>query len=74
MPTDERPRPFERWFALGLGLLLAGSGAYALVRFGTVGGLGYVVGAVVLAALGVEATVAAIRNRRSLLSRLGPLP
>ncbi|GMU62943.1 MAG: hypothetical protein AMXMBFR34_47060 [Myxococcaceae bacterium] len=67
----ERPRPFERWFSLGLGLLLIGAAGYALVQFGAAGG---VVGAVVLGGLGLEATLAAIRDRRSLLARLGPLP
>lgn len=67
----ERPRPFERWFSLGLGLLLIGAAGYALVQFGAAGG---VVGAVVLGGLGLEATLAAIRDRRSWLARLGPLP
>lgn len=70
----ERPRPFERWFSLGLGLLLIGASGYALVQFGAAGGLGSVVGAVVLGGLGLEATLAAIRDRRSWLARLGPLP
>ena len=35
---------------------------------------GPVVAAVVLAGLGLDALASAIRNRRSLLSRIGPLP
>jgi hypothetical protein len=35
---------------------------------------GPVVAALLLAGLGLDALVSAIRNRRSLLSRLGPLP
>ena len=36
--------------------------------------LGAVLTALVIAALGLDALISAIRNKRSLLSRVGPLP
>jgi len=71
----ETPRPFERWFAFSLGLLLVGVAGYAgygLAREG--GGALRAVLALGFGLLGADAVVAALRNRRAFLSRIGPLP
>lgn len=69
------PRPVERWFALALGLLLVGVGVYGGVIVAREGG-GALRGLVALAlgALGVDAIVASLRNRRALIAGVGPLP
>lgn len=56
-----------------LGLLLAGSGAYAMLARPDLGWLGLGAG-LALAVVGVEALIAALRARASWLKRLGPLP
>lgn len=64
----------DRWVCAGIGLLFVGLAlAIAILSEVESGGWVYAV-AVGIAALGVEALVAAVRNRRSLLSRIGPLP
>jgi uncharacterized membrane protein YczE len=37
-------------------------------------GLGALIAALVIGLLGIDALINAVRNRRSLLSRIGPLP
>lgn len=62
-----------RLLCAGLGLLLAGAGGYALVVRPDLGWQGAAVG-LVLAVVGLEALIAALRGRASWLSRIGPLP
>jgi hypothetical protein len=64
----------DRWVCAGVGLLfMVLALAIAISSDGSAGGWVYAAAAVI-GALGVEALVAAVRNRRSLLSRIGPLP
>jgi hypothetical protein len=64
----------ERWAAAAIGALfiavaisipIASSGPLGLAAWFAVG---------LIAGLGLEAVVSAVRNRRCLLSRIGPLP
>ncbi|MEW5739970.1 MAG: hypothetical protein AB1938_13645 [Myxococcota bacterium] len=73
-PRSERSARVERGLNFGLGALLLGAGVYALVTSGGEGSHWRLLGAGVAAVLGLEAVVSAVRNRRSLLGRLGPLP
>lgn len=67
--------PGSRFVSAAFGLLFV---AVAVVVFFLAPVAPYPVGAtiagVVIGALGLEALVAALRNRRSLASRIGPLP
>lgn len=57
-----------------LGALLLGVALYAAGWLRQGAGLWYWVGVIVLGLVGAEAVVSALMGRRSLLSRLGPLP
>lgn len=73
--ASETPRPFERWFVFGLGLLLVGVALYGgsvFVRGG--GGALRAVVSLGFGVLGLDAVIASLRNRRAFVSRIGPLP
>lgn len=73
-PRHDAQNRLDRWVCAGVGLLFVGlAAAIAISSDGSAGGWVYAAAAVI-AALGAEALVAAVRNRRSLLSRIGPLP
>jgi hypothetical protein len=73
-PGASREGGRERWAAAAIGALfiavaisipIASSGPLGLAAWFAVG---------LIAGLGLEAVVSAVRNRRCLLSRIGPLP
>lgn len=73
-PGAAREGRRERWAAAAIGVLfvaiaiaipIASSGPLGLAAWFTAG---------LIAGLGLEAIVSAVRNRRCLLSRIGPLP
>lgn len=75
-PSPETPPPkgpsTRVETAFGLGLVAV---AIAIVVYADPGvGLGAWVAAALVGGLGLEAVIAAARGRRSLLSRIGPLP
>lgn len=72
--ASETPRPFERWFVFGLGLLLVGVAVYGAVLVREGGGALRAVASLGFGALGVDAVIASLRNRRAFISRIGPLP
>lgn len=73
-PQGQPPRePSSRVeAAVGVLLILAAIAIVVVADPGT--GVGALVAALVLAGLGLDAVHAAARGRRSLLSRIGPLP
>lgn len=75
MATPREPRKnSERWVAGAVGVLFIGI-AMAIV-YASAGDYTFVVivTAIVIGGLGVDALLSAVRNRRSILSRIGPLP
>jgi hypothetical protein len=78
-PDDSRPREpatwrFGRWLDLGMGLLFVVIACVIVGAPDAAPGVGHWIAALVVGGLGVDALLAAARNRRSLLSRVGPLP
>ena len=71
---ESRP-PGSRFVSAAFGLLFVGVAVLVLfVAPGAPYPIGATIAGVVIGALGLEALVAALRNRRSLASRIGPLP
>lgn len=64
----------ERVAAVLIGALFVGIAVAILVAFMQDLSIGPVLAALVIGGLGVEALLSAARNRRCLLSRIGPLP
>lgn len=62
----------DRWVAAAIGTLFIAIALFILVSDAP--GLGPLFAAAVIGGLGLEAVVSAARNRRCLLSRIGPLP
>ncbi len=63
----------HRLFTGGLGVVILGSGVYAM-RFVSSSGMFQFVGAAVLIVLGVNMVFSAFRARESWMSKIGPLP
>jgi hypothetical protein len=64
----------ERGAAFVIGVLFVGVAVAILVTSRNDLSVGAVLAAVVIGGLGIEALLSAVRNRRCLLSRIGPLP
>ena len=64
----------DRWVAAAIGALFIAIALFILVSSPDALGLGALLAVVVIGGLGLEAVVSAVRNRRCLLSRIGPLP
>ena len=64
----------ERVAAVLIGALFVGIAVVILASFMHDLSVGPVLAAIVIGGLGVEALLSAARNRRCLLSRIGPLP
>ncbi len=64
----------ERIAAVVIGALFVGIALAILVSFVHDLSVGPVLAAIVIGGLGIEALLSAARNRRCLLSRIGPLP
>lgn len=72
MNNGTPPSRAHRWVTAAIGLLFAASAvAIVVVSDRSVGPL---LAAGVVGALGVDAVVSALRNKRAMLSRIGPLP
>ena len=63
-----------RWVTAGFGLVFVGLAIAILLAADSQRKLGSAVAAAIVGGLGGDAIVSAVRGRRSLLSRLGPLP
>jgi uncharacterized membrane protein HdeD (DUF308 family) len=68
-----RTSTVHRLFTGVLGVLIVGSGVYAM-RFVSSSGMFQFVGAAVLIVLGVNMVFSALRARESWMSKIGPLP
>jgi peptidoglycan/LPS O-acetylase OafA/YrhL len=64
----------ERWIAAAIGALFIAIAVFLLVSSPDTPGWGTLLAGAVIGGLGLEAVVSAARNRRCLLSRIGPLP
>ena len=64
----------ERGAAFVIGVFFVGVAVAILVTSRNDLSVGAVLAAVVIGGLGIEALLSAVRNRRCLLSRIGPLP
>lgn len=64
----------ERWVATAIGALFIAIAVYILLSSSHTPGWGALLAAAVIGGLGLEAVFSAARNRRCLLSRIGPLP
>jgi hypothetical protein len=64
----------DRWVCAGVGLLFVGLAAAIVLSSDAAADIWVYLAAAVIGALGVDALVAAARKRRSVLSRVGPLP
>ncbi len=64
----------HRWITGAFGALFVGLGAAIVVLAADGNRLGAYLAALVIGGLGVDAIISAVRRRRSLLSRIGPLP
>jgi uncharacterized membrane protein HdeD (DUF308 family) len=64
----------NRLVSAGFGVLLLMIAAFVLTSADVATGIGSTLLAVVLGLLGVDALISAARKRRSLMSRIGPLP
>jgi dolichyl-phosphate-mannose--protein O-mannosyl transferase len=73
MPT-EAPKSSERWVTAVAGLLLVGIAIAIVYSVGADHSFGSFAAAAVIGWLGIDALVSAARKRRSILSRIGPLP
>ena len=71
-PKDQGTR--ERIAAVVIGALFVGIALAILVSFVHDLSVGPVLATIVIGGLGIEALLSAARNRRCLLSRIGPLP
>lgn len=74
IPLTARRATVNRWVNAVFGLLLLGiASVIALSSEGPMD-IGPLLATIVLAALGIEALVSAVLDRRSLVTRIGPLP
>jgi len=64
----------ERWVATAIGALFIAIAVFILLSSPDTPGWGALLASAAIGGLGVEAVVSAARNRRCLLSRIGPLP
>lgn len=74
---DGRPaahRRLDRWVNVAFGLLFIGVAAAVVYYAADAYPVGAGAVALVTGSLGIDALVSAARNRRSLASRIGPLP
>jgi hypothetical protein len=72
--TREPQRNYERWVAVAVGILFIGSAMAIVYVFAGDYTFGVIATALAVGGLGVDALFSAACNRRSLLSRIGPLP
>ena len=72
-PSDARGAT-SRWVDVAFGLLFVGISAAILYSSTSEVGLGAWAAALIIGGLGLDALLSAARNRRSLVSRIGPLP
>ena len=72
-PT-EAPKNSERWVTGAIGILFAGIAAAIVYSSAADHPFGAFASAAVVGWLGVDALLSAARNRRSILSRIGPFP
>lgn len=63
-----------RWVGACLGAAFVAAAAVIVVQGMPDLGVGEIVAALVVGGLGLDAVISAIRDRRSLLARIGPLP
>ncbi len=73
MPT-EAPTNAERWVTAMVGLLFVGIAIAIVFLLAADLSFGALVVAAVIGGLGVDALLSAARRRRSIVSRIGPLP
>ncbi|MFQ4139866.1 hypothetical protein PGN35_026485 [Nodosilinea sp. PGN35] len=73
LPGGTRSRSY-RWVTAGFGLVFVALAIAILLTADSQRKLGSAVAAVIVGGLGGDAIVSAVRDRRSLLSRIGPLP
>lgn len=73
-PGRTGARTSERWVGAAFGLFLVGMAVAIVLLAADANPLGASAAALLIGGLGVDALVAAIRDRRSILSRIGPLP
>lgn len=71
---DDTPPGAGRWVTGLFGIFLSGVAIAILLVADRPLGFGVIAAAVGVGVLGVDALVCAFRNRRSLVSRVGPLP
>jgi hypothetical protein len=64
----------QRWVTAAFGALFVGIAVAILYFSGSEHRFGAYAAALVVGGLGVDALLSATRNRRSMLSRIGPLP
>jgi hypothetical protein len=64
----------DRWVAAAIGAVFIAVALFILVSSLDAPDLGALLAVVVIGGLGLEAVISAVRNRRCLLSRIGPLP
>ncbi|WP_156119932.1 hypothetical protein [Leptolyngbya sp. KIOST-1] len=78
MEKPELPRGMQsrsyRWVTAGFGLVFVGLAIAILLAADSQRKLGSAVATAIVGGLGGDAIVSAVRGRRSLLSRIGPLP
>jgi hypothetical protein len=72
--TRLRSGRFDRWITAGAGVLFVGIAVTIVVESISTPRLLAWLAALVIGALGVDAVVGAVLDRRCLLSRIGPLP
>lgn len=75
MDAPRKPqRNSERWIAGAVGILFIGIAAAIVHTSAGDYTFGVIATALAVGGLGVDSLIGAVRNRRSLLSRIGPLP
>ena len=73
MPTEE-PNNAERWVTAMVGLLFVGIAIAIVCLLAADLSFGTFAVAAVVGGLGIDALLSAARKRRSIVSRIGPLP
>ena len=75
-PDDRRSMRdrLDRWVTAAVGLLFVGIAIAILVMLASDRPIAAFLAAFVTGGLGIDALLSAARNRRSFLSRIGPLP
>lgn len=71
-PPEPHQRTVGRWLAAIIGLMFVAIAGYLALRPDN--GTGAWIAAAILALLGIDALIAAVRARPSLIGRIGPLP